>query len=374
MSPEPKPVHLIKQTEDFITKYATLARDHYTLPLALWAACTHTWPTFDSLAYLVITAFVKRAGKTRLMELMAVVASNGRTFSPDSTASMFHALESDAKPTMFLDEAEKLNQEQHPAREFLNKGYKRGQTITRFIGGEVTDFECYSPKCFVLIGDVYDTLRDRAMVVTMRRRTPVEAAQSDKFRMGMVSVEAEVIRGALHELVVSKQSEIEAAYANLPTLSFLNDRDEEILSPLFAMCRVLCPERWNELVRACVDMATEKTAPRRSFRDLLDAEEKKADDADAQILLLRDMLTLTDGAKHITSADLVERLKQIPTSPWRMFRGVGLTMQDIAYLLDSMNIHPKPIRVKSGKAATKAIARGYLRSDLHAAAKLVGLK
>jgi hypothetical protein len=230
------------------------------------------------------------------------------------------------------------------------------------------------PKCFVLIGDVYDTLRDRAIIVTMRRRTPVEAAQGDKFRMATVEVEAEVVRGALHELVASKQAEIESAYANLPTLSFLNDRDEEIWSPLFAMCRVLCPERWDELVRAAVDMATEKTAPRRSFRDLLDAEEKKADDQDAQILLLRDMLTLTDGAKHITSADLVERLKQIATSPWRMFRGVGLSMQDVAYLLDSMNIHPKPIRVKSGKATKGAIARGYLRSDLLAAAKLVGLR
>jgi Protein of unknown function (DUF3631) len=365
--------HPIKQTESFITKYATLARDYYTLPLALWAACTHTWPTFDSLAYLVITAFVKRAGKTRLMELMSLVASNGKTFSPDSMASMFRAL-TENKPTMFLDEAEKLNQEQHPAREFLNKGYKRGQTITRFIGGEVTDFESYCPKCFVLIGDVYDTLRDRAIIVTMRRRTPIEAAKGDKFRMAQVEAEASILRDGLHQLIVDKQAEIEAAYANLPTLSFLNDRDEEIWSPIFAMCQVLCPERWDELVRAAVDMATEKTAPRRSFRDLLDGEEKKADDQDAQILLLRDMLILTDGAKHITSADLVERLKQIPTSPWRMFRGVGLSMQDAAYLLDSMNIHPKPIRVKVGKATKGAIQRGYLRADLLAAAKLVGLR
>lgn len=364
---------VIKQVEHFLSKYATLAHEYYLLPLALWTVATHTWPTFDCFPYLVITAYVKRAGKTRLMELCTMLSSNGRAFSPDSPASMFRSLRED-KPCIFIDEAEKLNQEQHPAREFLNKGYKRGQTISRFIGGEVVDFECFCPKCFVLIGDVYDTLRDRSIVVTMRRRTPIESASENKFRRALVEPEADILRGQMHQLVADHQQEIESVYAEIPSLSFLNDRDEELWTPLFTLARVLCPSRLDELTKAAVDIATEKTGKRRSFHELLDVEEQKADDQEAQILLLRDMLALTDGAKHITSADLVDRLKQIPTSPWRMFRGIGLTMQDAAYLLDAMNIHPKPIRIKPGKNTKGAIARGYMRSDLTAAAKLVGLR
>lgn len=373
MMVETKQQHPIKAIEHFISKYATLANDYYTLPLALWVAATHTWPTFDTFPYLVITAYVKRAGKTRLMEILSMVAANGKPFSADSTASMFRSLHED-KATMFLDEAEKLNQENHPAREFLNKGYKRGQTIPRFIGGEVVDFDCYCPKCFVLIGDVYDTLRDRSIVVTMRRRTPVESAHGDKFRRSLVEPEADIIRSEVHTAVVGRQGEIEAAYAELPTLDFLNDRDEELWTPLFTMCRVLCPERMAELTRAAVDIATEKTATRRNFRELLDVEEQKADDAEAQILLLRDMLVLTDGAKHITSAEVVEKLKAIPTSPWRKFRGAGLSMNDVAALLDALNVRPKAIRVKSGKDTKGAIQRGYLRADLLSAAKLSGLR
>jgi hypothetical protein len=369
---QPQP-DVIKQTETFISKYATLAHDYYLLPLTLWTLATHTWPTFDCFPYLVITAYVKRAGKTRLMELLTMLASNGKAFSPDSPASMFRSLKED-NPCIFIDEAEKLNQETHPAREFLNKGYKRGQTISRFIGGEVVDFECYCPKAFVLIGDVYDTLRDRCIMVTMRRRSPIESANENKFRRAMVEPEAAILRDSMHQLIVDNQAAIESAYAELPSLSFLNDRDEELWTPIFSLARVLCPNRMDELTKAAVDIATEKTGARRNFHELLGVEEQKADDAEAQILLLRDMLKLSQGAKWITSANLIESLKKIPTSPWRMFRGTGLTHQDAALLLDGLNIHPKPIRVKPGKHTKGAIARGYMRTDLVAAAKLAGLQ
>lgn len=302
-----------------------------------------------------------------------MISANGRAFSPDSPASMFRSLRED-KPCIFIDEAEKLNQENHPAREFLNKGYKRGQTISRFIGGETVDFECYCPKAFVLIGDVYDTLRDRCIMVTMRRRSPIESASENKFRRANVEPESDLLRSQIHELVLANQAAIESAYAELPSLSFLNDRDEELWTPLFALASIICPSRIQELTKAAVDIATEKTGKRRSFHELLDVEEQKADDQEAQILLLRDMLALTDGHKWITSANLIDSLKAIPTSPWRMFRGTGLTAQDAAFLLDSLNIRPKPIRILPGKYTKGAIQRGYMRTDLVAAAKLIGLR
>lgn len=382
IKPESSACESLKQTETFITTYATLANDYYVLPLALWAAATHVWDAFDCFPYLVITAYVKRAGKTRLMELLNMITQNGRTFSADSPASMFRSIVPDEdnagsgdflKPTMFIDEAEKLNQEAHPAREFLNKGYKRGQTITRVKGNDVVDMECFCPKCFVLIGDVYDTLRDRSIVVTMRRRSPIEASNETKFRRATVEPEAEVIRGGLREAIAEHREAIAEAYADM-SLSFLNDRDEELWLPLFAICKVLCPSRIDELTKAAVDISTEKTAPRRNFRDLIDTEEEKADNAEAGVLLLRDMLILTEHRKHITTVELIEKLRDIPTSPWRAFRGLGLMPQDVAKLLDIMNVHPKTIRIKAGKNARQAMAKGYKREDLVFAAKLIGLK
>lgn len=391
METTPKP-STVKDIETFISTYATLANDHYLLPLALWVAGTHIWPTFDCFPYLVITAYVKRAGKTRLMELLAMLTANGKTFSSDSPAAMFRSLAADKpeqpgfmdgpietaedffKPTMFIDEAEKLNHENHPAREFLNKGYKRGQTITRVQGNEVVDFECYCPKAFVLIGDVYDTLRDRSIVVTMRRRSPIEAANETKFRRSIVEPAAKQLRDSIRNRVCEMRSDIDEIYGSMDSLSFLNDRDEELWTPLFAIAKILCPERMAELTKSAVDIATEKTIERRNWREVLNAEETKADNAEAGILLLRDMLALTAGKLFIRSSELVDKLKEIPTSPWRAYKGHGLSMQDCAYLLDAMNIRPKLIRMKPGKYTPKAISRGYRREDLTAAAKLVGLK
>jgi hypothetical protein len=48
-------------------------------------------------------------------------------------------------------------------------------------------------------------------------------------------------------------------------------------------------------------------------------------------------------------------------------------MNDVAVLLDNLNIHPKPIRLNSSNTKG-SVARGYLRADLQAAAKLVGLR
>jgi hypothetical protein len=366
---------IVNRIEKYIATYATLAADYYLLPLVLWTIGTHAWIEFDAFPYLVITAYTKRAGKTRLMELLSFLSANGRTYSAGSPASMFRDI-AEVHPAMFIDEAEQLNQENHPARELLNKGYRKGQTITRVIGNEVVEFDTYCPKCFVLIGDVYDTLKDRAMQVVMRRRTPVEAANSAQFRLATAKGEGVGIRIIISEEVEEKQAEIKAEYMGGVKLEFLNDRDEEIWQSLFALAKVFCPSRIEELTRSAVDMSTEKTAVKRTYRDLLQTEEKKADDAEAAVLLLRDMVALTDGKEHITSSKLVETLQAIPTAPWRKFRGKGLTMNDVSNLLDTMNVHPKVIRLKSrGKAATSkgATARGYRRSDLLAAAQLVGL-
>jgi hypothetical protein len=370
-------MNIVTKLEKYITKYATLAEDYYVLPLALWAMCTHTFPTFDTFPYLVITSYTKRSGKTRLMELVSMVSANGRTFSPDSPSSMFRALSEEA-PSMFLDEAEKLNIENHPAREFLNKGYRQGQTITRVIGNKVIDMECFCPKCFVLIGDVYDTLGDRSMIVTMRRRTPIEAAHEVKFRFDVVRGEAGQLRAEMHSLIEEKQGDIAAEYAKGITLDFMNDRDEEIWQSIFTMAKVMCPERLTELTRCAADMSTEKSGPKRKSTGAeWEAAERKADDEEARVLLLRDLLTAIGKKKMIPSAEAVEALKDIPTGQWRKFRGKGLTTIDMGNLLDSLNVHPKVIRLisrqKAAKTGDKSTVRGYKREDLISAAKLAGL-
>lgn len=361
--------------ENFINKYATLQHPAHAFVLTLWAAMTHIWPSFDCLPYLTITAFTKESGKTRTMELVSYLSANARTMSADSPGSMFRALDEESKPTMFIDEAEHLNRENHSAREFLNKGYRRGQTVPRTVGNEIIDFESYSPKCFVLIGSVYDTLRGRCIEVEMRRRTPAERATAPRYKMQEVIAEGKAMRDRLHSALDAETSVIESFYYDDTTdVSFLNERDAEIWLPLFAICRAMFPSRISELVTAAVDISTMKRSDaRKATGDDYKARELAADMADAQALLLRDMISLCKGKPFIATEHLLDELRAIPTAPWRMYRGVGLNAYNLANMLKGLGLKPKPIRVKAAKSATQAIKRGYTWESLEDAGRRAGL-
>lgn len=384
-------MNIVKRVESYLSKYATLAEDHYLLPLALWAIHTHCYQLFDALPYLCITGYTKRCGKTRLLDLLTSpmlgggLCAGGQTFSASSPGSMMRVLDQAIKQAEAenrysgivagIDEAEDLNLEDHPAREFLNKGYRKGQTIQKTIG-KVIEFQTFCPKAFALIGDLYDTLRDRCMIVVMRRRTANEISNENLFRFATVKPAADDLREEIARFVDANISQIAAAYNDGIRLDFLNDRDEEIWQPIFAVAQIFCPERVQELARNAVDMATEKQAPtRKSYGKEWKAAEEQADFKEASVLLLRDMLTISEGKSHLPSVKLIEWLKEIPTAQWRKFRGVGLNPDNLAYLLRFFpELKPGTIRLsKSKERGSGSTLKGYYRKDIERVAKHQGL-
>ena len=370
--------NIVTSVETYLKKYVTFAEDFYALPTALWAIASHAWPEFDAYAYLGISARTKKAGKTTLKNCLAPLVPNGQKFSASSPSSMFRVMGMDSEgqpdgdfPVMLIDECEALAAETHPCREFLNKGFERGEYITKTVGNESKKFECYCPKVIVGIGGVYDTLRDRMIVIMMKRRTPVEAAKAERIRTAVLEAEAGEIRGNISTFVADHLQEIRAAYAKATPLSFVDERAEKCWTPLFILAELLCPERIEELTRIAVDMEADKDAPQLiPHGKEWEAEERKADDEEARVLLLRDMMKVIGDDDCIPTADVIDKLKEIPTGGWRRFRGRGITAEDMGRLLDALNIHPKPVR--PDKTSRKQV-RGYKRADLIAAATLAGL-
>lgn len=96
-------------------------------------------------------------------------------------------------------------------------------------------YETYCPKAFALIGDVHDTLRDRSIVVEMRRGEPAR-----RFVYAAAKEEGAALRERLSAALSSQVEEIDVAVRGFEGLKFLFDRDEEIWSPLFILCRLIC--------------------------------------------------------------------------------------------------------------------------------------
>jgi hypothetical protein len=333
----------------------------YDLVCSLWAMATHLYPKFDCFPYCVVTADVKQSGKTRLSELVGFMASNPRSFAAMTPAALFRIIR-DESPTLILDEAETLSSEAASVmRAVLNVGYRQGQTIPRIGKSGVEEWPAYCPKMFVLIGDVYDTLRDRSVVIRMTRGQP-----KVRFFRNVAMAEGNALADRARGMVAERMGEILTVYERGLDLSFLtSDRDMEIWSPLFAVCKVFAPHRFESLKAICVDMATEKTHEARRYVNLLGAEKAVEDDAYAR-RLVRDLAMVFNGHDVLYTDEALQRLRSLPTAPWRKFRGPdGLDAIAMANLLSRFNIAPKLIKTGSKKRGSKPkVARGYRKDDV----------
>lgn len=359
---------LIRDIERYLRDYLAFSDDQYPYALALWCAATFLWPHFDAFPYMLITSDTKRSGKTRLSELLSFVCSNPFNSAGATPATVFHKIRDD-KPVMFFDEAESLSSESADTmRAVLNVGYRSGQVIPRMgKDGRVEEWPAYCPKVFIMIGDSNDTLRDRCIIIRMKR-----ADAPKRFLRAIVEGEGAALREKLSELVFENKDKILAAYYDPKGLQYLQDRDEEIWMPLYAVASVLTPELMDEFTRASVDMATEKTVTARRHTELKGAEQD-AQASEYRDRLLEDVALIfkTEGAKVIGTAQLLKKLHDLATGPWRKFRGTGLDAMDMASLLETFDVRPKPVRLETAKRGVHngKVARGYTKKDVDTAVK-----
>jgi hypothetical protein len=373
-SPRASTFALVDQIENYLKRYVAFVDNAHSFALAIWVAGTHVYEVFDAYGYLVITAATKRAGKTRLMEVLSFIAARSHHTADITPAALFAMVE-DEKPTLMIDEAERFAASQKDFRAIINSGYRRGGTVTRRQGPAVRHYKVYCPKVFVLIGDLYDTLRDRSIIVNLRR-----AHAPHRFIYAGAEGEGRDLRDKLVELVAIHAEEIADAYTDLGRLEFLSDREEEIWSPLFAICRVLCPDRWSELTRSAVDISTAKTAEAKKFTDL-PQQEDAAQQVEYGERALRDLISVTQSRrrKSISTADAIPALRDLPTGPWRAFRGEGLKpniegSMMLASLLEPFGVRPRTIRLRpKSLGANGSTAKGYVLADLVEAARKTGV-
>lgn len=356
---------IVRRIETFITDYVTFRPgSEYSLPLALWIIHTFCFPSFDAVPYLIITAATRRAGKSRLGEMIAACCSNPESGTAMTGYTLFRIIQ-ETHPTIIFDEAESLSNEQvNTMRQVINSGYRRGQTIPREAkGGVIVRYDTFCPKVFILIGSTYDTLRDRSIQIVMQRGE----ARKD-FRFATVHEEGGVLREVISEAVKMHAGDIEHAYSqSIGGLSFLQDRDEEIWTSLFSIAKVFCPDRIVDLQRIASDICAEKTMDPTKYTES-EQDENTAASMEYGRKALVDMwqVFVQKGAKtSIPSLDMLAFMKEIPTAPWRKYRGEGLSYENLANLVQRFGV--KPMRGRNGNGRSAPSCRVYLRKQVEAA-------
>jgi hypothetical protein len=120
----------------------------------------------------------------------------------------------------------------------------------------------------------------------------------------------------------------------------------------------------EELSRIAVDMAMEKTQEKRRYSTLADAEDAIQDE-EYSIRLLHDLQVVIGKDNAVSSKDAVDRLRAIPTAPWRKFKGDGISMHNIADMLSRFGVRPMAVRIgKSKHGSNTNTIKGYKRQSV----------
>jgi hypothetical protein len=206
----------LNATQVAIRRYCVLPNAAAYDAVTLWAAASHVVPALDVAPRLVIRSAEKRSGKTRLLEVLSLLVNDPVRFADVSVPYLFRRIEKagEAPPTLLLDEADAIFSAGRPSersealRGILNTGFQRGFVYGRVekSNNQLKEYRVFALAAIASIGALPDTIEDRAIVLTMRRRTGAEPVE--QFRLRDAGEYLAGVRHRLHELLVDRADEV----------------------------------------------------------------------------------------------------------------------------------------------------------------------
>lgn len=348
---------LVERWAALIARYVQVSKGQ-ALVLALWALNTWVYERFPVTPYLEIWAMHKRSGKSTLAEILSLLSRGGRVLATVRVLSMVKLIEAkEGAYVPFIEEAERFEKGNlGDERSILASGYRRGAKHEL----EKADYRTFSPKAFVLIGNVHDILRDRCISIKLERGTPASNWTLERY-----TAEAEIDDLIVAWRDVAKHSLDVIKTDDGPRFKLVDPdwltsaRDREIWTPLFSLAHALKlhKDTLEVLQRASVDLSILKSLPPVKYHPA--QEEHVSDDANAAEAVLRDIRNvIKPGEVFIPTEQVVDRLHAIPTAPWRAWRGDGLNAITLAALMERFGLKPEVARVGKGRKDSKTV-RGY---------------
>jgi hypothetical protein len=339
---------LLDRVVEILCRFVVLPSTAAVKTLALYVLHTWTIAAANATLYIVFVSAEKQSGKTRGLEVLALVVREPWHTLSATEAALFRKIEQD-EPCLLLDEIDAIfgsnSERTEPLRAVLNAGNRRGAKATRVVGQgtkmAVRDFSVFSPKVLAGIdtGRLPETVQDRAVVLRMKRRHAGERVERLRFRF--VEPEATALRNDLKTWADAATDGLRDAIPELP--DGLSDRAGDAWEPLFAIADLAAGD-WPAQARVA---ALELSAT------------NGVDEVGRGAQLLSAIKAAMDGRPEIPTAELLEQINgddEMPFGAWR--NGQGLDPRGLARLLKPYEVKSTTIRV--GDKTPK----GYRADDL----------
>jgi Protein of unknown function (DUF3631) len=257
--------------ENFLRRFVSYPSEHACVAHVLWIAHCHLMDLWDTTPRLALMSAEKASGKTRALEITALLVPAPILSISTSPAAIIRLIAKE-RPTILYDEIDgvfgnaKAQEANVDLRSVLNGGYRRGAKVYRCttntkkkIGIEALDSYC--AVAVAGLRDLPDTLASRAIIIRMKRRAPDEDVTPFRYRYHVD--EAKPIREEIEEWAKEHEGDLIGAEPEMP--SGIEDRDADAWEPLLAIADEAgedWPERAREaavyLAKAHVDDLTTK--------------------------------------------------------------------------------------------------------------------
>jgi hypothetical protein len=164
--PWPEPVataDLLSGVINKIRRYVVM-HPHEAIAVGLWTlmAWLHDTTATHS-AYLAVTSPVDDSGKSTLVNTIGLLTPRPYIVGETTGPSLYRIIDHD-RPTLILDDADRLFLRKPDLAHIYNLGWTRGTKIPRMMGGRVHLFDPFCPKLIGLIGlDMPRPLAGRCM-------------------------------------------------------------------------------------------------------------------------------------------------------------------------------------------------------------------
>ena len=339
---------LLDDLRAFLTRFVVYPEARDLVAHVLWIA--HTWfmDCWESTPRIAFLSPEPGSGKSRALEVTEPLVPRPVHAVNTTPAYLFRKVSDEAgRPTILYDEIDtvfgpKANGNED-IRGMLNAGHRKGAMAGRcVVRGKIVETEELPAYCAVALAglnDLPDTVMTRAVVIRMKRRSPLEKVEP--WRPRVSGPDAEKLRVRLEQWAVNAAGAI-VGWPDMPV--GVEDRNADVWEALLAVAD-LAGDHWPETARAAAVAAV---------------ADSMAGAPSIGVQLLDDIRVIFRkvGTDRLSSGCVLTQLKEIEESPWESINrdGSALKPRGLAQRLSRYGIKSGNMRGDDGK-----VFKGYFR-------------
>jgi Protein of unknown function (DUF3631)/Domain of unknown function (DUF3854) len=345
----PATTPLLERIGVFIRRFVILPSPAGYLAVSLFVLHTWAFTAAHATPYAVVESPEKQSGKTRLLEVLALICRNPLMVASITAAALFQSV-SEGFPTLLIDEVDAIfagsSERNEDLRGVLNAGNVPGSPVIRGgKDGKPVSYDVFSQKVIagIATGKLPDTVRDRAIVIPIDRKLRTERVQ--RLRRRRLKDELVALRDACAAWAEENHERL-VEYDLPEPMHVVSDRMEEAWEPLLAIAD-LAGGAYPAKARAAAE-------------DLSGVGDD--DNATASHMLLMALKDVFGDREKMFSKDIVAAINaddDLGFGTWS--DGAGIKAHEIGRLLKRYRTRPRKLR------QGEKTLQGYLRGQFVAA-------